>query len=67
MTFAIRQPLKRRFGKPKLKRLKQIAIDEISTAKGHRYLTIVMDLASAVVVYVGEGKGADAFSQSSVD
>ena len=50
--------LKRRFGKPRLKHLKQIAIDEISTGKGHRYVTIVMDLASGAVVHVGEGKGA---------
>jgi transposase len=52
--------LRRRFGKPKLKHLKQIAIDEISTGKGHRYVTIVMDLASGAVVHVGEGKGGDA-------
>jgi transposase len=52
--------LKRRFDKPKLKHLKQIAIDEISTAKGHRYMTIVMDLESGAVVHVGEGKGGDA-------
>lgn len=52
--------LKRRFGKPKLKHLKQIAIDEISTGKGHRYVTIVMDLESGAVVHVGEGKGGDA-------
>ncbi|HUT90017.1 MAG TPA: ISL3 family transposase, partial [Thermoguttaceae bacterium] len=52
--------LKRRFGRPKLKHLKQIAIDEISTGKGHRYVTIVMDLASGAVVHVGEGKGGDA-------
>ena len=52
--------LKRRFGKPKLKHLKQIAIDEISTGKGYRYVTIVMDLASGAVVHVGKGKGGDA-------
>jgi transposase len=52
--------LKRRFGKPKLKHLKQIAIDEISTGKGHRYVTIVMDLESGAVVHVGEGKGGNA-------
>ena len=33
--------LKRRFDRPKLKHLRHIAIDEISVAKGHRYLTIV--------------------------
>jgi transposase len=54
--------LRRRFGKPKLKHLKQIAIDEISTGKGHRYVTIVMDLESGVVVHVGEGKGGDALT-----
>lgn len=52
--------LQRRFGKRKLKHLKQIAIDEISTGKGHRYVTIVIDLESGAVVHVGEGKGGDA-------
>ena len=54
--------LQRRFGKPKLKHLKQIAIDEISTGKGHRYITIVMDLESGAVVHVGDGKGGDALT-----
>jgi transposase len=52
--------LKRRFDRPKLKHLRQIAIDEISTAKGHVYLTIVLDLESGAVVHVGRGKGGDA-------
>jgi len=52
--------LRRRFDKPKLKHLRQIAIDEISTAKGHRYLTIVLDLESGAVVHVGQGKGGEA-------
>jgi transposase len=52
--------LKRRFGKPKLHKLKQIAIDEINVGKGHRYLTIVLDLLSGAVVFVGDGKGVDA-------
>jgi transposase len=52
--------LHRRFARPKLKHLRQIAIDEISTGKGHKYLTIVLDLKSGAVVYVGDGKGADA-------
>ena len=54
--------LLRRFGKPKLKRLQRIAIDEISTGKGHHYLTIVLDLRTGAVVFVGEGKGADALA-----
>jgi transposase len=52
--------LKHRFGQPPLKRLKYIAIDEISVRKGHKYLTLVMDLKSGAVVFVGDGKGGDA-------
>ena len=52
--------LSRRFAKPKLKGLRQIAIDEIAVAKGHRYVTVVMDLKTGAVVFVGDGKGADA-------
>jgi transposase len=54
--------LHRRFAKPKLKHVKQIAIDEISTGKGHQYVTIVMDLESGAVVHVGQGKGGDALT-----
>jgi len=52
--------LQRKFSRPVLKGLKRIAIDEISIGKGHRYLTVVMDLVKGVVVFVGEGKGAEA-------
>jgi transposase len=54
--------LHRRFSKPKLKHVKQIAIDEISTGKGHKYVTIVMDLQSGAVLHVGQGKGGDALA-----
>jgi transposase len=52
--------LSRRFAKPKLKGLRQVAIDEISVGHGHRYLTVVLDLASGAVVFVGQGKGTEA-------
>jgi transposase len=55
-----KRDLSRRYAKPKLKHLRQIAIDEISVAKGHHYLTVVLDLKSGAVVFVGDGKGADA-------
>lgn len=51
--------LLRRFSRPKLKHLRQIAIDEISVGKHHRYVTLVLDLESGAVVHVGEGKGGD--------
>jgi transposase len=55
-----KRDLSRRFAKPKLKHLRHIAIDEIAIAKGHRYLTVVLDLDSGAVVFVGDGKGAKA-------
>ena len=58
----VKNDLQRRFGKPKLRNLRQIAIDEISIGKGHRYLTVVLDLETGAVVYVGHGKGGDALT-----
>ena len=55
-----RRDLERRFARPKLGGLKRIAIDEIAVGKGHRYLTVVLDLVSGAVVFVGDGKGGDA-------
>src|SRR5215469_3023607 len=55
-----KRDLSRRYAEPKLKHLRAIAIDEIAVARGHRYLTVVMDLDSGAVVFVGDGKGADA-------
>jgi transposase len=55
-----KRDLSRRYAKPDLKNLRRIAIDEIAVAKGHRYLTIVLDLQSGAVVFVGDGKGGDA-------
>jgi len=52
--------LLKRFRLPRLKGVRRIAIDEISIGKGHRYLSIVLDLDSGKVLYVGEGKGAEA-------
>jgi transposase len=55
-----KRDLTRRYAKPKLKHLRRIAIDEIAVGKGHRYLTVVLDLDSGSVVFVGDGKGGDA-------
>jgi len=52
--------LSKRYAKPRLKELELIAIDEICIGKGHRYLTVVLDLITGSVVFVGDGKGADA-------
>jgi|YelNatPaOPRAMG01_1025707.scaffolds.fasta_scaffold97947_1 transposase len=52
--------LRTHFSRPSLKGLRRIAIDEISIGGTHRYLTVVLDLVSGAVVFVGEGKGAKA-------
>ena len=52
--------LQRKFSRPKLGHLRQIAIDEISIGRGHRYITVVMDLESGAIVHVGDGKGGAA-------
>ncbi|MCC7421945.1 MAG: transposase, partial [Planctomycetaceae bacterium] len=54
-----RRHLETRYARPKLKGVRRIAIDEISVGKGHQYVTVVLDLDSGAVVFVGEGKGAD--------
>ena len=54
--------LNRKYGKPSLKHLNSIAIDEIYNGKKHKYLTIVLNLETGAVVFVGKGKGADALS-----
>ncbi len=52
--------LYRRFNKPKLSKLKRIAIDEIYLGKRSGYLTVAMDLNSGAVIEVAEGKNAAA-------
>jgi len=46
--------LHRRFNKPKLRKLKRIAIDEIYLGSRSGYLTVVMDLSSGAVIEVAE-------------
>ena len=51
--------LSARYARPRLKDLDLLAIDEIAVGKGHRYLTVVLDLVSGAVVFVGDGRGTD--------
>lgn len=52
--------LKQRYGWPDLRNVRNIGIDEIAVHKGLRYKTIVIDLDTGRIIYVGDGKGADA-------
>lgn len=52
--------LGRRYCRIRLRDLKRIAIDEICIGSGYGYLTIVLDLESGAIVFVGRGKSAAA-------
>jgi transposase len=52
--------LAQKYGCPSLKNLKNIAIDEIYNGKKKKYLTIVLNLETVAVVFVGKGKGSEA-------
>lgn len=52
--------LAEKFARPALRHITRICIDEICVGRGHKYLTVVLDFESGVIVFVGDGKGADA-------
>ena len=56
----LKAELGRKYGCPNFSGLRYIGIDEFAVAKGHIYMTIVVDLETGRIVYVGNGKGADA-------
>lgn len=55
--------LGKRFGKPKLKQVKRIAIDEFSVRKGHAYMTVVIDYDTGVIIHVAKGKGVASLAE----
>jgi transposase len=42
--------------------IQRIAIDEIAISKGHKYLTVVLDMDMGRVIFVGDGKGGEALA-----
>lgn len=52
--------LERNYSKPDISGLRVIGIDEFAVKKGHVYKTIVVNLENGQIVYVGDGKGANA-------
>ena len=55
--------LERHYSPPSLDGVENIGIDEFAVRKGHVYKTIVVDLDSGRVLYVGDGKSADALTK----
>jgi transposase len=54
--------LRRKYAKPKLRHLKHLAIDEIHLGKRLGFLTVVLDLDSGAIVFVGRGKQAESLT-----
>jgi transposase len=52
--------LQKRFAKPRLADLTYIAIDEVCIGRPRKFLTVVLDLMTGAVVFVGDGKGREA-------
>ena len=52
--------LQKKFARPKLKNVRQIAIDEIHTGRKGRFSTVVLDLKTGAVIFVGKGRGIEA-------
>lgn len=52
--------LQRHYSPPSLDGVKNIGIDEFAVRKGHIYKTIVVDLDTARIIHVGNGKGSEA-------
>lgn len=55
--------LQRHYSPPSLKGVKNIGIDEFAVKKGHIYKTIVVDLDTGRILYVGDGKGVDSLEK----
>lgn len=51
--------LRKRYKTLALDQVEYIAIDEFSIRKGHTYMTVVMDLVTKRVIYVGQGRKAE--------
>jgi transposase len=51
-----------RLGRPELRSLKRLAIDEVYVGKLHRFLTLVYDLDSGAIVSVSQGRGQKALT-----
>lgn len=43
--------------------LTRIGVDEIAYAKGHQYLTVIVNHTTSAVIWVGEGKNADTLAR----
>jgi transposase len=59
----VQKHLQADYGRPCLKGLKYLAVDEIYVGKRRKYYTLVLDLESGRIVWVGHGRGQAALGK----
>jgi len=59
----VQKHLEHDYGQPRLKALKYLAVDEIYVGKRKQYYTLVLDLESGRIVWVGHGRGQAALGK----
>lgn len=55
-----KEHLRKRLRKRKLSKVRYIAVDEFAVEKGHKYMTVVIDLETGEILYAHKGKDAQA-------
>lgn len=55
--------LEKKYGKIKLNKLRYLGVDEIAIRKGHRYMTVVVDLDSGAVVWVEKDRSVSSLEK----
>lgn len=55
--------LEEQFKEPDFNDLELVAVDEISSRRGHNYFTIVMNLKKGKVIWVGKGRSKETLDQ----
>jgi hypothetical protein len=59
----VAQRLERDYAHPRLKDLKYLSLDEIYVGRQKKFYTLVIDLESGRIVWVGKGKGGSALTK----
>lgn len=59
----VQAQLQHDYGQPRLKELKYLAIDEIYVGKRRKFYTLVLDLETGQIVWVGHGRGQAALGK----
>jgi transposase len=60
VKYIVKNALEKGYGHPRLKDLRYLSIDEIYLGKAKKFYTLVIDLESGRIVWVAQGKGAEA-------